>query len=1134
VVTNKQKKFIVKEFTAPEGQNLFRVIADTAPVMIWMADSGSVCNYLNSALREFIGQEFSQEIGNAWLERVHPQHKESFQHSYLRAFSARVPFKREYCMRHADGEYRWILDSAAPSFKEDGSFSGYVGYAVDITDKKDSYIKLQNINTCLREEIAQQKLAETERKEFFQLSLEMFCVLGFDSYFKHLNPAWKETLGWTEKELKALPLIDFIHPDDREKTLAEGKKLLTGSDTILFENRFRCKDGSYKWFSWKSTTLPQQQLIYSVARDITENKRAEQSLQRSYSLLYSVIDNIPDFIFAKDKEGRFALVNSSFSRFIGKPIGEIIGKQDSDCFAPETVRGYHNLDRKIIDTGIAETVEEFLVQDGIKRASLTTKTPWRDREGQIRGVIGISRDITERKRAEIALKKSEARNSAMLNAIPDYIFRINKDGIYLDFRASQESQLAVPPNEIIGKSAWDILPKEVAEKSHYYTNKALTTNNIQIFEYQLLINSELHDYEARLVPSGEDEVLAILRDITERKSSEAALAENEAKFRSIVENANDIIFSITPEGFFSYVSPNLVNFTGYEVSEWQGKSFKDFVHPDDVKLCSDLVSKMLMTGERQSSAPYKVKHKDGSFRWHTSNVSVVKDINGKFLYIVGIARDITESKQSQQALKKSERQYKELAAKETLLNQISSQIRASLDINTILETAVVEIHKLLKIDRCNFIWYRQNLHISYWEVVQEAKSPEISNQVGLQISTTQIGFISRKALNREIVRIDDVEKMPESPERSILLSFETRAILTLPIHTPGGEIGGINCSHYCEARPWDDSEVELLQAVANQIEIAVYQAELYNKSRIAAQTAEEKAEQLEKTLNELQQTQAQLIHAEKMSSLGQLVAGIAHEINNPVNFIHGNVNHANNYAKDLLGLVELYKRYYPQPVSEIQEEIEAIDFDFVKIDLPKLLASMKMGTERIRGIVLSLRNFSRLDEAEMKKVDIHEGIDSTLLLLQGRLKFKPGQPSIEIIKQYGDVPLVECYPGQLNQVFMNILANAIDALEEVFETSSTSTERQINNSPQIRITTENQGEQVLIRISDNGLGMTEEVSKRLFDPFFTTKPVGKGTGMGLSISYQIIVEKHYGKLECISAPGKGAEFLLSIPLHQES
>lgn len=325
-------------------------------------------------------------------------------------------------------------------------------------------------------------------------------------------------------------------------------------------------------------------------------------------------------------------------------------------------------------------------------------------------------------------------------------------------------------------------------------------------------------------------------------------------------------------------------------------------------------------------------------------------------------------------------------------------------------------------------------------------------------------------------------------------------------------------------------------AVADQVAIAIDQAELYKQSKAAAQTAQEKAQQLEETLRELQATQTQLIQTEKMSSLGQLVAGVAHEINNPVNFIHGNINYISEYMQGLLRLVELYQKYYPTPVAEIQKEIEAIDLEFLSQDLPKILASMKIGTDRIRQIVLSLRNFSRLDEADMKEVDIHQGIDNTLLLLQNRLKATAEHPEIQILKEYGQLPPVECYVGQLNQVFMNLLANAIDALEEEFGTKNSDNINPISHTqnplPQIRIRTEQQGNLVFIRIADNGPGMKEEVRQKLFDPFFTTKPVGKGTGMGLSISYKIIVEKHQGQLQCISAPGKGAEFIIAIPVRQ--
>ena len=284
-------------------------------------------------------------------------------------------------------------------------------------------------------------------------------------------------------------------------------------------------------------------------------------------------------------------------------------------------------------------------------------------------------------------------------------------------------------------------------------------------------------------------------------------------------------------------------------------------------------------------------------------------------------------------------------------------------------------------------------------------------------------------------------------------------------------------------------------------------------------------EELKQALHKLKQTQAQLIQAEKMSSLGQLVAGVAHEINNPVNFIHGNLNYVNDYTQDLLNIVDLYQQHSPNRSTEIAEKTEEIDLDFLAKDLPKMLASMKVGTERIREIVLGLRNFSRHDEAELKKVDIHEGIDSTLLLLQHRLKGDRVSPTIEIIKDYGNLPKIECYAGQLNQVFMNIINNSIDALSE-----ATGKEK-----GQIWIRTSvNESDWVVVAIADNGSGMPQEVQQRIFDPFFTTKPVGKGTGLGLSISYQLVVEKHNGQLKCISAPGEGAQFIIEIPVQQKS
>lgn len=290
-----------------------------------------------------------------------------------------------------------------------------------------------------------------------------------------------------------------------------------------------------------------------------------------------------------------------------------------------------------------------------------------------------------------------------------------------------------------------------------------------------------------------------------------------------------------------------------------------------------------------------------------------------------------------------------------------------------------------------------------------------------------------------------------------------------------------------------------------------------------------------KALEALQQTQSQLIQTEKMSSLGQLVAGVAHEINNPINFIYGNLPHASEYTQNLLDLITLYQKKYPARDSEIKEFEEEIDLDFLVSDLQKMLASMNIGANRIREIVLSLRNFSRLDEAEMKRVNIHEGIDSTLLILQNRIKATATHTGIEVVKEYGELPLVECYAGQLNQVFMNILSNAIDALDRESESAIAVDEpasATSNTTPQIRIRTQvsDDHSRVVIRIKDNGPGISAAYQSKLFDPFFTTKPVGKGTGLGLAISYKIVVEKHRGSLKCMSEPGQGAEFWIEIPI----
>ncbi|MGK7928766.1 MAG: AAA family ATPase, partial [Spirulina sp.] len=375
-----------------------------------------------------------------------------------------------------------------------------------------------------------------------------------------------------------------------------------------------------------------------------------------------------------------------------------------------------------------------------------------------------------------------------------------------------------------------------------------------------------------------------------------------------------------------------------------------------------------------------------------------------------------------------------------------------------------------------------------------------------------IGLIRYVRRTTETVLLDAKAARVQFPADLYWLQHSPLSLLCLPLLERGKTIGILYLENTLTADAFTRDRVELLDALCAQAAITLENARLYQQAQQALQ--------LEKELHEMQRTQLKLIQSEKMYSLGQMVAGIAHEINNPISFIHGNIAHAHKYTKDLMRLLELYQYHCPQAHPEICEEMEEMDLEFLKTDLHDLLQSMRVGTHRIKNIVTSLRTFSRLDESDLKVVDLHEGIESTLTILHARLQAREERAEIQIVKDYGNLPLVKCYAGQLNQVFVNILNNAMDALEDS-ETIQ----------PQIGIRTRAEGERVAIAISDNGMGMNEETRDRIFDPFFTTKAVGKGTGLGLSISYQIITEQHQGTIFCQSELGQGTELVISLPLH---
>ncbi|MBW4528181.1 MAG: GAF domain-containing sensor histidine kinase [Phormidium tanganyikae FI6-MK23] len=467
----------------------------------------------------------------------------------------------------------------------------------------------------------------------------------------------------------------------------------------------------------------------------------------------------------------------------------------------------------------------------------------------------------------------------------------------------------------------------------------------------------------------------------------------------------------------------------------------------------------------------------------------------------------------------------QLLQREKLLNAMAQRIRQSLQLEDVLQTAVTEVRQLLQTDRV--LLYRFNEDWSGAVVVESVESgwQSLLNQE-IQDTCFQHTFAPLYRTGR-VRAIEDIHIADlASCHIELLQRCQVRANLVIPVLHHEHLWGLLIAHHCCGTRAWQDWEVELLQQLSVQLAISLQQAELL-------QQTQQQAEQLAQTLQTLSQTQMHLIQAEKLSSLGQLVAGVAHEINNPVNFIHGNLTYVHEHVAALMQLIELYQQACPQPGEAVLAQAEDLDLDFIREDLPKILTSMQVGTDRIQEIVLSLRNFSRLDEAERKAVNLHKGIDSTLMILQHRLKATAERPAITVLKAYGDLPLVECYAGPLNQVFMNLLSNAIDALEEHW--SACSSQGRVDFAPTLTIETEVvDAAGVALRFIDNGPGLSEATCQRIFDPFFTTKPLGKGTGMGLALSYQIVVEKQGGRLQCVSRLGQGAEFILHLPMRMQA
>lgn len=897
------------------------------------------------------------------------------------------------------------------------------------------------------------------------------------------------------------------------------------------------------------------------------------------------VEGVPAAAAMLDLQMRYIAVSRRWQAIFGLSAKEIIGCSHCDIF-PESSERWLELREQAVTTGKAEYLQNYTTRpDGCGEWVKWDILPWYFSDGAVGGLIIFAETTPERQQLAEALQLTQL----AMDKAADAVFWMTPDAkiSYVNEAACQ--LLGYSKEELLALSFHNINPAFSPEiwVTHWQAIKQLKSLTFEstccskdgrIFPVEMTVNYlKFNGYEYHCT---------FAKDITERKQAEAAL-----------QNANEQLQAVLDAvpGLVSWIDSNLrylgVNRHLSAAFDMPPESFigKEVGFLETSPKFSELVREFFASQEQTTAQEVNIKI-EGEERNYL--IVAQKYHQGTRAVFVGV--DITARKKATDELQNAkDRLQAVLDAVPGLVSSVDSDLRY-LGVNRQLaatfnlppesfigkEVGFIESRPgFAEFVRQFFASSEQTVskevclgmgeeNRSYLLVAQKYHNGSKAVIVGLDIS-------DRKQMEIELRRSKNLYRTlaRNFPNGAVcLFDFELRFTLA-----EGTELPKIGLSkHLMQGKTiWEVlppetctvSEPLFRAALAGKESVAEvpYGERIYlmyaipvrnehgevlaglimiqniterKQAEEALRRSEERfrqqAQQLEKTLQELKQTQTQLIQTEKMSSLGQLVAGVAHEINNPVSFIYGNLTYARQYTQDLLELVQLYLQQYPNPTPDIQAHIERINLSFLIKDFPKLISSMQVGADRIRDVVLSLRNFSRIDEPQKKPVDIHSGIDSTLLILQNRLKAKAGRPDIEVIKEYGELPLVPCYAGQLNQVFMNIISNAIDALEE---------QHRPNNSKQDKIsersiiwirTSVTDDQQVEIRISDNGPGMTEEIKQRIFEPFFTTKPVGKGTGLGLSISYHIIVEKHGGKIHCHSAPGQGTEFVILIPLSPSS
>jgi PAS domain S-box-containing protein len=1123
----------------------YRQLVENSNSMIVQLDSEGKITFFNECAETFFGYSEAEILGKSAIGTIIPK-TDLFESDLAAKIRDCLTQQQKYFQNEnenirSNGERVWIAWTNKPLLDAKGNVAGLLCIGTDISDRKQAEIALQ--------------ASEAELRTLFAAMNDVIFVIDLEGRYLKIAPTNPGLLYKPPAELVGQKISDLLAPEMAYFFMEQIRTALATNQTCTFEYNLEIASVQ-KWFAATISPMKENTVLW-VARDITERKQAENWLTGQKQILEMIAkgaslgDTLNTLVKIIEQQSRDVLgsilllapdgehllhgaapsLPDSYNAAIhGIAIGPDVGSCGTAAFTRQQV-----IVTDIASDPLWKNFRDLALSFGL-RACLST--PIFSSQGQVLGTFGMyysqprSPQIFELQLIEaiinlggIAIERNQAEeslkqlNQELENRVQQRTAQLmqteerwqlalkgNNDGIWDWNLQTGELFLSDRFKEITGYDEHSPILDYFDElnKDTHPDDLALVMQALQdhlnkktphyIIEYRCWCYNSAYKWilsrgQALWDASGKAvRMVGSITDITEPKQAEEALRESEARFQKLSANLPGIIyqFLLCPDGSFSfpYISAACRELFELEPEDVLKNAalVTDLIHPEDRQSYDEagaISALNLQPGQWEG----RMVLPSGNIRWFQINSRPEPKENGDILWD-GIAVDVTDRKQAELALQESQQFIQKVA------------------------------------DATPGILYLYDLE----------------EQRNIYANTSLLGLLGYTC--------DDIKAMDSSLMPQLIHPEDLPKIIKHHASFVGVEDGEIREIDYRMRATngqflWLQSRDTIFSRNADgQAKVIIgfcqdittrKQAEealLHSEGR-----EREKALDLESALLELRSTQTQLIQTEKMSSLGQLVAGIAHEINNPVNFIYANIDYLNQYTKQLLDLVSLYEHEYPEPNSKIVDRIQEIDLDFMAEDLIKLVGSMQVGTERIRQIVLSLRNFSRLDESAMKPVDIHAGIESTLLILQHRLKSRDSRPEIEVIKEFGKLPLVECYASQLNQVFMNIIANGIDAIEERYQ--KLSVREADTKSGRITICTGVTPQNtVRVEISDNGTGIPEGIVDRIFNPFFTTKAVGKGTGLGMSIAHSIVVEKHKGKIECISSIGCGTTFQIEIPINQ--